>query len=360
MIFSTVMILIAFGVVMIYSASAIHADQRYGDSMYFLKRHFVSLAIGFVGALVVMSIDYRDIQRWVKWILIVVFLGLLVVLIPGLAHRGGGASRWFPLFGFHVQPSEFAKIALILFLSDAIARAENIHDFKKTTGPMLAVAFGMIGFIILQPDLGSSAVLGAMLLLLLFVAGLKLKYFAWLIAAGAGAFVLAVIIEPYRMRRVVSFLRPWEDMQGAGFQLWQSFLALGSGGFGGVGLGQSQQKLFYLPAAHTDFIFSIIGEELGFVGAGFVILLFTVFVVYGFRVSARCPNLFGRLVSLGLVAMIGLEAAINIGVSIGAFPTKGLALPFISYGGSSMIAKLMCVGLLLNISRDAEADVARK
>ena len=353
--FSITMMLAAFGVVMIYSASAIYADQRYGDSMYFLKRHLISLVMGACAAFLVMLIDYRDLRRYCKWAMVPVFAGLVLVLVPQLTHQAGGAKRWFAVMGFHVQPSEFAKVAFVLFLSDYIAKSEDVNDIKRVLLPLLVVAGGMLGLILLQPDLGSTAVMGGILLLLLFVSGLRLRFFGWLILLAVVGFIVAVLVEPYRMRRVVSFLRPWEDMQGAGFQLWQSFLALGRGGFIGSGLGQSQQKLFYLPAAHTDFIFSIIGEELGFVGAGLVIVLFAAFVLCGFLVVARCPNRFGQLFSLGLVLIIAMESIINVGVSIGAFPTKGLALPFISYGGSSMIVKMMCVGLLLNISRDASA-----
>ncbi len=349
-IFGIALILVAFGVVMIYSASAIYADQRYGDSMYFLKRHLVSLVIGGAAMAGVMVIDYKSLRRWVTPILGVVGAGLVLVLVPGLTHQAGGAKRWFAILGFHIQPSEFAKIALALFLADRLAdTARDPNDFKKTLLPLAAFTGVLVGLTLLQPDLGTSAVMSALFLTLLYISGLRLRFFAGLAAAVAAAFVLAVLVEPYRMRRVVSFLRPWEDVRGAGFQLWQSFLAIGSGGLTGVGLGQSRQKLFYLPAAHTDFIFSIIAEELGFVGAAAVILLFAGFVLYGMLVVVRCTNRFGQLLSLGIVSMIGLEAIINIGVSIGAFPTKGLALPFESYGGSAMIAKLMSVGLLLKI-----------
>lgn len=355
-IFSITLVLCAFGVVMIYSASAVYADQHYGDGIYFLKRHLLSLVLGGAAAFGVMLIDYRDLRRYTKTFLVIIFIGLIIVLVPHLAHQAGGARRWFPLFGVHIQPSEFAKIGLILFLSDAIAKKDDLDNFKQGLLPLLLVTGALIGTVVIQPDLGASAAMGGIFLIMLFAAGLRLRYFAWLIALAVGAFILAVLIEPYRMRRVVSFMKPWEDMRGAGFQLWQSFLALGSGGLAGVGLGQSQQKLFYLPAAHTDFIFSIIGEELGFIGAGAVIVLFAAFAMIGFRITARCPNKYGQLLSLGLVCLITMEAAINVGVSIGAFPTKGLALPFISYGGSSIIAKLMCVGLLLNISRDARRE----
>jgi cell division protein FtsW len=256
--------------------------------------------------------------------------------------------------GFHIQPSEFAKVTLILYLAHAVAAKESeINDWKGTLLPLAAATGVLIGLTLLQPDLGTAASMGCIFLLLLFAGGMRLRYFLALFGAALAAFAAAIAAKPYRLMRVSSFLRPWEDVRGAGFQLWQSFLALGSGGLLGVGLGQSQQKLFYLPAAHTDFIFSIIGEELGFLGAGLVILLFAALVFAGFAVSLRCTDRFGQLFSLGLVALIGMEAVINIGVSVGAFPTKGLALPFVSYGGSSLIVKLACVGFLLNISRDA-------
>lgn len=361
-IFCIVFALCAVGVVMIYSASAVYADQRYGDGMYFLKRHLVSLTLGFLAGFLAMLIDYRELRKFVKPVLAVVGVGLVAVLIPTFAHKAGGAHRWFPVMGFHIQPSEFAKLAVILFLSDALARREpaEVHEWKRTLVPLGAVCGTLVGLILLEPDLGTSAALGAIFLLLLFAGGLKGRYFLWLFGAAAAGFAAAIFAVPYRMRRVLSFLRPWEDPQGAGFQLWQSFLALGSGGILGVGLGRSRQKLFYLPEAHNDFVFSIIGEELGFVGAGAVILLFAAFVFFGFLVVTRCQNRFGQLLSLGLVSLIAMEAAINIGVSIGALPTKGLPLPFISYGGSSVIVKLLCVGLLLNISRDARTPAAAR
>jgi cell division protein FtsW len=352
--FCITLVLVALGVVMIYSASAVYADERYGDSMYFLKRHLVALAIGIGAAVATMLVDYRRLRRWAVPALVLSAASLALMFVPGVAREAGGAQRWFPVLGFHIQPSEFAKAVLILYLAHAVAAKESeINDWKGTLLPLGAATGVVIGLTLLQPDLGTAASMGCIFLLLLFAGGMRLRYFLALFGAALVAFTAAVAAKPYRLQRVSSFLRPWEDLRGAGFQLWQSFLALGSGGLVGVGLGQSQQKLFYLPAAHTDFIFSIIGEELGFLGAGLVILLFAMLVFTGFTVSLRCMDRFGQLFSLGLVALIGMEAIINIGVSIGAFPTKGLALPFVSYGGSSLIVKLACVGFLLNISRDA-------
>jgi len=343
--------LVAVGVVMIFSASAIFAWDRHQDSMYFLKRHMAFLAVGITGFVCAMLVDMRQLRKYAPHFLIGVGLALLFVGLLG--PKIGGARRWISIGAFNIQPSEFAKLAVILYLADRIARkTEGLKRFKQDLMPLIAVMGVMSLLILLGKDLGTTVVLMGVFLMMLFVGGIPVQYFAWLIAGCIPVIVGAILIEPYRVKRLTGFLNPFQDIQGKSFQLYQSLLAIGSGGLFGKGLGQSQQKLFYLPAAHTDFIFAIIGEELGFIGAGAVILLFVMFGILGMMIVFRAKSSFNQLFALGLVTLVLIEAIINIGVSTGAFPTKGLALPFISYGGSSLVVNLILVGLLLNLSRE--------
>jgi len=347
------LLLIAFGIIMIFSASAIFADHRYGDSLFFLKRHMIFLVIGFMTLCAILMMRIEVLERRALLIFIVTCIVLATVAI--IAQPMGGARRWIQIGPFSLQPSEFAKIAIVIYLAKILSKRDrNWKEFKVDLLPLLWPVGLVCLLILIGKDLGTTVVIGAVFLVTLFVARLPIRYFLWLVGGAVPLFVLAVLIEPYRVQRIVSFLNPWKDIQNTGFQLYQSLLAIGSGGMFGVGLGHSQQKLFYLPAAHTDFIFSIIGEEMGFIGAGFVLLLFACFLFLGAIIIRRTKSLFTQYLSLGLVSLITFEALINMGVSVGVLPTKGLALPFISYGGSSLVAKMVLVGLLLNISKSSE------
>ena len=349
---SIVTFLLCIGVVMIYSSSGIYALQELGDGAYYLNRHLMFLVIGAALCYAAMRIDYRDLRKWAKPLLGIAFLLLVLVLIPGIGRSISGARRWFQFEGFSFQPSEFAKLALLIYVSDYLARKQNkISDFWTGFLPVIMVLGGMAFLVVKQPDFGSSVLLGVIVMLLLFLSGARLSHIGGLALMALPVLILLVAKSPYRMARIMAFLDPWQDSKGIGFQLTQSQIALGTGGFWGVGLGKSVQKLFYLPAAHTDFILSIIGEELGFVGTTLVILLFAAFIWQGARVAKKTADPFGYYLASGIVAMIGFQAAINIGVSIGALPTKGLPLPFVSYGGSALIFHMAAVGLLLNISR---------
>ena len=348
--------LVAIGVVMIFSASAIFAWDRYQDSMFFLKRHLIFLGVGIAGFIGAMLVDIKQLRRLSPQFLIGIGAALLFVGLLG--PKIGGARRWISIGPLNIQPSEFAKIAIVLYLSDRIAKNVNrLKNFKTDLLPLITVTGLTCLLILLGKDLGTTVVLMGVFMILLFAGGIPVRYFAWLVAGCVPVVVGAILIEPYRVKRLTGFLDPFRDIQGKSFQLYQSLLAIGSGGFFGKGLGQSQQKLFYLPAAHTDFIFAIVGEELGFLGAGFVILLFVMFGVLGMMIVFRAKNAFTQLFALGLVSLILIEAIINIGVSTGAFPTKGLALPFISYGGSSLITLLAAVGILLNISAHSTSEM---
>ena len=265
LIFGSAAILMAIGVVMIYSASAIYALDTMGDSAYFLKRHLVYLAAGIFLAVRASTLDLQAMRRHAQPVLIGSLVLLVLVLIPHVGHSTGGARRWFKLLGFSFQPSEFLKVALIFYMADLLDRKkESLGDLKHTVFPALFILGLCAGLIFLQPDLGTAVTIALVVLILFFAAGFKLKHLLTIIVSAVPAVLFAVLAKPYRRKRMLAFFHPWEDPRGVGFQIIQSFLALGSGGLFGVGLGRSQQKLFYLPESHTDFIFSIIGEELGF------------------------------------------------------------------------------------------------
>ena len=357
LLFGSATILMAIGIVMIYSASAIYAYDRFGDSAYFFKRHVVYVFFGVLLALYTYSMDITKLRSHSKRILMALLVMMVLVLIPHVGHSTGGARRWFKVLGFSFQPSEFLKLALIVYLADFLDRKkESLADLKHTVLPALMVLGLCSGLVFLQPDLGTAVTLALVALLMFFAAGFRVGHLLTIILAALPALGYAMLAKPYRRKRILAFFHPWDDPRGVGFQIIQSFLALGSGGFFGVGLGRSQQKLFFLPESHTDFIFSITGEELGFLGTSSIVLLFTVFIFAGMVLVFRSRNYFYQLVGLGLVGLIGFEAVINIGVSIGALPTKGLSLPFISYGGTALMANMMAVGLLLNISREIPED----
>jgi len=344
--------LISIGIAMIYSSSGVYALEELGVKTYFVNRHLLFLCIGLLACFGAMSFDYRNLAAAVKPLMIVVFVLLILVLIPGIGKESFGARRWFKLGAINFQPSEFAKLVMLVYVADFLARKQNrIKDFWEGFLPPIFMLGAVCLLIVKQPDLGSSLLITVIILIMMFAAGARILHVGFLVLLASPVLFLLIVMVPYRLRRITSFLRPSDDMQGVGFQLAQSQIALGSGGIFGVGLGKSAQKLFYLPAAHTDFIFSIIGEELGLMGTLAVVVLFAAFIWQGARIAKRITDPFGYHLAFGIVVMIGLQAVINIGVSIGAFPTKGLPLPFISYGGSALIFNMMAVGLLLNISR---------
>lgn len=351
-VFVSVSLLIAIGIVMIYSASGIFAYEKYHDSAYFLKRHLLYLFTGVLGAIGVMLFDYRKLKATARPILLLAILLLILVLMPGIGKEAGGARRWFKFFNFSFQPSEFAKLAIIVYLADFLSRKQRcIKDFFYGFLPSAIGLSAVGGFVLLQPDLGTAISIMAIGAVMYFVAGIKMIYLLWMFLLSAPVLYIMIFEVAYRRRRMLAFLNPWLDPKGVGFQIVQSFLALGSGGLLGMGLGKSQQKLFYLPASHTDFIFSIIGEELGLIGALAVVVIFMLLILNGARIAARTPDLFGQFLALGIISKIGFEAVVNIGVTIGCLPTKGLPLPFVSYGGSALIFNMIAVGLLLNVGR---------
>jgi len=347
--------LVGIGIVMVYSTSAIIAGDRFGDPYYFLKRQALYAAVGFVLMIVMMFFPYGILRRFAYSVLIFSILILIVVLIPGIGHRTGGAMRWLKIQSFSFQPSEFAKLGLVIFLAYLLAKKEEkIRSFSFGFLPPVLLSGLIIALVMKEPDFGAAFFLTVMVFLLLFVSGARVIYIAgaFLIAIPA-AYALLMNVG-YRYKRLMSFIRPWEDPRGTSFQIIQSFLSFGSGGLFGLGLGEGRQKLFFLPAPHTDFIFSVIGEELGLVGAMVVVLLFFILTLRGIQIGLSLEDRFAVYLALGITLMISLQAVINMGVVLGLLPTKGLTLPFISYGGTSLIANLAGVGILLHLSTHVE------
>jgi cell division protein FtsW len=351
----TTVTLVCIGIIMIYSASSIYALERFKDSTYFLKRHLSFIVIGAVATFWIMITDYRKLRKYARPVLLASLLMLALVLIPGIGREISGARRWFRFKFISFQPAEFSSIALIIYISDFICRKENyIKTIRWGVLPVMSVLGFMSLLIMMQPDLGTTLSIGVVVFIMIYVAGVKVSYLLSIILSSIPVLYLLIFSVPYRRMRILAFLNPWADPKGSGFQIIQSQIAIGSGGIFGAGLGHSKQKLFYLPAAHTDFIFSIIGEELGLIGTLGIICLFLIFIRLGLKVIKNAPDRFGYFLSLGLVSLLSLKAMVNIGVSCGVLPTKGLPLPFISYGGSSFIFDMISVGILLNIARTGE------
>lgn len=353
--FIITVILICIGIVMIYSASSIYAWETYKDGFFFLKKHLCFLVIGAFLTFLAMSIDYNSLKKWAKPIMLLSILLLVLVLIPGISREVAGARRWFRFKFVSFQPSELANLAMIIYIADFISRKKDaLNSFSKGFLPPVLILGSAMLLILMQPDLGTCVALGMVVFIMLFVAGIRLPYLLSVIAASLPLLYVLIFSVPYRKMRILAFLNPWLDPKGSGFQIIQSQVALGSGGIFGLGLGHSRQKLFYLPAAHTDFIFSIIGEELGLLGTVAIIILFIFFIQQGIKVIKNAADTFGYFLSLGIVLLFCLRGLINIGVSCGLLPTKGLPLPFISYGGSSLIFDMISVGMLMNIAKSGD------
>ncbi len=347
--------LLAIGAIMVYSASAIWADYKFNDSFYFAKRQLLFAGVGIVCMFFIMNIPYLTWQKYAKPILIICFILLIAVLIPGIGMVRGGARSWIGVGAFSIQPAEFMKLGLIIYLSTFLAANQKyITSFKKGFVPSMLLVFVAFGLIMLQPDLGTGMVLVLTCVVMIFVAGAKISHFVGLGIVGLIGFLGLIISAPYRINRITAFLNPWEDPLGNGFQIIQSLYAIGPGGLMGMGLGQSLQKFFYLPEPHNDFIFAILAEELGFIGGTFVLLLFLLLLWRGIRVSLAAPDTFGSLLGLGIIGMISIQVMINISVVIGLIPVTGITLPFLSYGGSSLTLILCSIGIVLNISRYAK------
>jgi cell division protein FtsW len=352
--FGVVVILLSIGVVMVYSASAIVAADRFHDPYLFLKKQTFWALLGAGALYAALRADYRRLEslRWA--ILVGAGLLLVLVLVPPFSAPINGTRRWLRLGPVSFQPAELAKLAVVIYLAAFLARKrEELGDFWRGFVPPLAVAGTFALLVLAQPDLGNCLTLLMMTFALLFLAGVRGRHLVIVLGSGLPLLALAVWMAPYRMRRITTFLDPWADPRGSGFQIIQSWLAIGNGGWLGRGIGQSKQKLFYLPESHTDFIFAIIGEELGFVGSVALVAVFAVLVWRGLRIGLRAPDPFGAYLALGITVLLATQTLVNLGAVTGLLPTKGLPLPFISFGGSALLVTMLSAGVLLNISQHA-------
>ncbi|MCB2225300.1 MAG: putative lipid II flippase FtsW [Desulfarculaceae bacterium] len=339
------------GLLMVYSAGSALAARRYLDGHYFLKAQGLHMTVGVAIMIALALFNYRRLERLAYPILFAVLGLLFLVLVPGVGHEAGGAVRWLRFGGFSLQPAELAKPALVIYLAYSLSRhSDQVKSLSHGLLPHLGVTALLILPVLLEPDLGMSVILFTLACLMLFVAGVRLSYLLGLLALAAPLGWFMVSHYAWRFKRILAFLDPWSDAGGAGFQIIHSFYALGSGGLWGVGLGASKQKLFYLPEPQTDFIFSVLGEELGLWGVLLVVGLFLLIIVRGVKIALEARELFGTYLAMGATLIIGLQAFINAGVVMGLLPTKGLTMPFISYGGSSLLVNFSCVGLLLSVA----------
>jgi cell division protein FtsW len=348
----SVIFLPAIGTLMVYSTSSVYALEKFGDASYFLKRHAIYLSIGFGFMIILMKLDYQILKRLVYPAYIIGLIMLGLVLVPGFGKNIGGARRWINLGFGSFQPAEVAKFFLVFYLSYSLMKKRDKMDtFLVGFASHVLIVGAYVILILLEPDFGMSVVLLVMLFGMLFIGGVNTRYIAVSGVISVLFLVWAVMSHGYRMNRIMTFLNPWKDPLGSGYQAVQSFMAFSLGGTTGTGLGNSTQKLLFLPEAHTDFIFSIIGEELGLIGVISIIIAFGFLMIRGLRVALRSPDLFGCYLVFGCIMLVMLQAGVNMAVAVGLFPTKGLTLPFISYGGTSLISSLGAMGIVLNVSR---------
>lgn len=351
MILIPVIALIGVGLVVDYSASSHLAAHRFGDGYFYLKRHAMFCVLGLGLMISAKNIPFVLYSKLTYPLLVLSFSLLILLFIPGFGHEVGGACRWLRWSGFSFQPSELAKISLAIYMAYSMSKKGlNMEAFSKGLLPHLVVAGSFMLLIILQPDLGTAIIMGCWLLIILFVGGVRFLHLFSLLVVFAPIVLWLVLRADYRLKRWWAFINPWDDPEGIGFQIIHSFLAFGSGGLFGAGLGNSKQKLFYLPEPHTDFVLSIAAEELGFVGISFIVVLFGILIARGVKVALDARDLYSSYLAFGLTCLIGLQVLVNMGVVMGLLPTKGLTLPFISYGGSSLVLNLFVIGVLLNIS----------
>ena len=351
--FISVIFLAGFGLLMIYSSSSIWAEYKFNDSFKFLKAQGLFYLVGIMAMLFISKIDYNFYKKKANLIIGLCFLLLVLVLIPGIGTVRNGSRSWFGLGGFGIQPSEFAKIGLIIFVSKYLANNnKEIKNIKKGVLPIIGIILLFFGLIMLEPDFGTGMVIVLTLVCILFVSGVKMSFFIKIGCAGLLGIVALIIVAPYRMARIVSFLNPWSDPLGSGFQIIQSLYAIGPGGLLGMGFGNSIQKHFYLPEPQTDFIFSIISEEFGFLGVLIVCTFFFIIFYRAIKIAMSTSDLFAKYLVFGLAFGILIQAILNLCVVVGLIPVTGVTLPFLSYGGSSLLVSMASIGIILNVSRN--------
>ncbi|MBN2384672.1 putative lipid II flippase FtsW [bacterium] len=352
----TVLLLLGVGIIMIYSSSAIFAEEKFDNAHRFLIRQIIWIMLGLAIMILLLNLDYQKLETMIYSALLFSLITLVLVLLPWFGTEVNGARRWLS-FGFiNFQPSEFAKLILTVYCAYVLAKKKDrIQYFSYSILPLMFLLSWYMVLIVLEPDLGAVLILTFIVLSMLYIAGARLSHLGLIVMAALPVAYILIWQVSYRRERMLAFLSPESDPLDSGFQIIQSKIAIGSGGFLGHGLGEGLQKLFYLPESHTDFIFSVLCEELGFLGGTVIIFLFGMFIWRGFAIALKAGNHFGRLLAAGLTLMIGFQAFINIAMAMGMFPTKGLALPFISFGGSSLLTNLAATGILLNISTRSNA-----
>ncbi len=343
------------GLIMVFSASGVVAEMKYADSTHYLQRQIIWMVVGFCVLFGGSQIDYQYWKRWVPGIVAGCVIGLLLVLAFG--PQINGARRWLVFGFFSIQPTEMAKLAVVLYLAAFLSNSNRrVTDWRRGFLPPVVVVSGVCLLIVVEPDLGSIVVIGLVFVSMMYLAGARLKHLACLGLPMLMGFLALIVFSPERWERITTFLNPFQDREGAGYQLVQSLLALENGGVFGVGLGQGKQKLLYLPEGHTDFVLALVGEELGLIGTLGLLGLFVILVFKGFRVAALAPDVFGRFLALGITLLLTMQALINAGVVSGMLPTKGLTLPLVSYGGSSLLTTMLAIGILLNVARQGRTS----
>jgi len=351
--FFVTLTLVAFGVAMVFSSSAVMAKEKFGDPNYFAFKQLLAATIGFAVMFIVMKVDYHAYRHPGLVFSMLALVVALLVLVFFLASQAA-THRWIVLPGFSFQPSELGKLALIFFLAYFLERRQSeINDVKFTLLPIAVIVGLLATLVVAEPDLGTALSMVLVTATLLFVAGLDVRWYAFSLMAAVPIFYFLVYRVSWRYDRILAFLHPWDDPLGKGFQIIQSLISVGGGGVLGVGYMEGKQKLFYLPEAHTDFIYSVVGEEMGLIGTLGVLILFGVFLWRGLRAATHAPDPFGFYLALGITAMVCIQAFINMSVVLGLMPTKGIPLPFLSYGGSSFVVMLAAVGILLNVSQQS-------
>jgi cell division protein FtsW len=350
-----VSLLIAFGLIMIYSASSIAALKKFADPNHYMKRQLLCIGLGLPTMFLVSRASYRVYGKIAGAVMIATLLALAVVLVPGIGSEINNARRWFQVGSFLIQPAEYAKVAWVLFLSFALVRKqERIKESRVSFWPYIVLCGIMSALLLKEPDFGTTVMIAVLTVVMLAVGGVPCRNFLLMLPVAVVGLYRFVLLVPYRRERITAFLNPWTDPLDSGYQLIQAWIAVGSGGFFGKGLGAGQQKLLYLPESYTDFILAVVGEELGFVGILFTCFLFLLLFRTGMQISRHAPDLLGSLLALGLTMLLSLQAILNMGVVLGLVPTKGMPLPFISYGGSAFMANCIAVGLLMSIARSSE------
>jgi len=346
----SVILISLFGLLMIYSSSSIWAEYKFNDPYKYLKSQGLFLIIGYFLIYFVSNIPYQTYKKYSNIILISCIILLILVLIPGIGSVRNGSRSWFGIGSFGIQPSEFAKLGIIIFTAKYISK-NKMKDIKTSVLPILSIVLLIFGLIMLQPDFGTGIIIVMTIIVILFVSGVNMSFFIKIGITGLIGIIGLIIIAPYRLKRIISFINPWADPLGSGFQIIQSLYAIGPSGLLGTGLGNSIQKHFYLPEPQTDFIFSIISEELGFMGGLIVAILFIIIIYRGLNISIKQEDSFAKYLSFGLTFSLAFQTILNLMVVVGLIPVTGVTLPFLSYGGSSLLISMINIGIILNISK---------